>query len=311
MRVVITGGAGFIGSHLSESYLNDGHHVVAVDNLLTGSEDNIQHLIDHPNFEYVRHDVIDGIDIAGDVDGILHFASPASPPHYLKMPVETLRVGAEATYHCLNMAVKKNARFLMASTSEIYGDPLEHPQAETYHGNVSTIGPRGVYDEAKRYAESMTMAYHRSLGVETRIVRIFNTYGPRMNMDDGRVVPNFIVQALRGEPLTVYGDGMQTRSFQYVDDLVRGVRRLLECNYAGPVNIGNPVEITIKQFAEIVNEVTGNEAGIIMKPTDRIEDDPQRRQPDISLAKRELDWEPIVDLREGLAKTMIYFKELI
>lgn len=311
LRVVITGGAGFIGSHLSDSYLGDGHSVVAVDNLLTGSEANVQHLTGNPNFQYMKHDVIDGIDIDGDVDVVLHFASPASPPHYLKMPIETLRVGAEGTYHCLNLAMRKNARFLLASTSEIYGDPLEHPQVESYYGNVSTIGPRGVYDEAKRYAESMTMAYNRSMGVETRIVRIFNTYGPRMNMADGRVVPNFIVQSLRGEPLTVYGDGMQTRSFQYVDDLVRGVRRLIECDYAGPVNIGNPVEITIKQFAEIVNEVTGNTAGVIMKPTDRIKDDPQRRQPDISLAKRELGWEPQVDLKAGLEKTMQYFRELV
>ena len=311
MRVLITGGAGFIGSHLSESFLQDGWQVIAVDNLLTGSEKNIQHLKDNPNFEYVHQNVSDPFDVSGALDAVLHFASPASPPHYLKMPIETMRVGAMGTYNCLELAKAKQARFLMASTSEIYGDPEQHPQQETYYGNVNSIGVRSVYDEAKRYAESMTMAYHRTYDLPTRIVRIFNTYGPRMNQQDGRVVPNFIVQALRGEPLTIYGEGEQTRSFQYVDDLIRGVRALLDSDYVYPVNIGNPKEITIKQFAEIVNEVTGNTAGVTYIAESRIKGDPERRRPAIERAKQELDWEPAVDLRDGLKKTTEYFKDRI
>jgi dTDP-glucose 4,6-dehydratase len=311
LRVLITGGAGFIGSHLSESFLDDDYDVIAVDNLLTGSESNIKHLYEHPNFRFINQDVIDGVNVDEDLDIVLHFASPASPPHYLEKPIETLRVGAEGTYHLLNLAYRKQAKFILASTSEIYGDPLIHPQVETYNGNVSPIGVRSVYDEAKRYAEAITMAYHREKGVSTRIVRIFNTYGPRMNLADGRVVPNFIVQALRGEPLTVYGDGEQTRSFQYVDDLVRGVRCLLDSDYHLPVNIGNPKEITIKQFAEIVNDVTDNAGGIILKPLDRIPDDPQRRRPDITLAKEAIGWVPMFELKTGLEKTAQYFKTLV
>ncbi len=308
LRVLITGGAGFIGSHLSDSFLNDGHSVIAVDNLLTGSESNIQHLLNNPNFQYIKHDVIQPLDVDGSLDAILHFASPASPPHYLKMPIETLRVGSEGTYHCVELALKKNARFMIASTSEIYGDPLVHPQVEDYFGNVNVIGPRSVYDEAKRYAEAMTMAYHRTFGLDTRILRIFNTYGPRMNHEDGRVVPNFIMQSLRGQPLTIYGDGSQSRSFQYVDDLVSGIRCLLDSNFNEPVNIGNPNEITIKQFAEVVNDITGNPGGVILQPQHRIADDPQRRQPNITRAREALGWEPRIDLQDGLARTIEYFK---
>jgi len=311
LRVLITGGAGFIGSHLSESFLEDGHQVLAIDNLLTGNEKNIQHLQDNPNFEYRNLNVSDPFDIEGPLDAILHFASPASPPHYLQMPIETLRVGAMGTYNCLEIARAKGAHFLVASTSEIYGDPLEHPQKETYYGNVNSVGVRSVYDEAKRYAESMTIAYNRTYGLPTRIVRIFNTYGPRMNHEDGRVVPNFIVQALRKKPLTIYGKGDQTRSFQYVDDLVRGIRLLLDSDYIYPVNIGNPVEHTISEFAEIVNEVVNNEAGVIYQPDERVAGDPERRRPAIQRAKEELGWEPAVDLREGLEKTAAYFREWV
>jgi dTDP-glucose 4,6-dehydratase len=309
MRVLITGGAGFIGSHLCERFLAEGHEVVAMDNLLTGSTDNIAHLNGHDRFRFVKHDISNYIYIAGPLDAIMHFASPASPIDYLELPIQTLKVGSLGTHNALGLAMAKGARFLLASTSEVYGDPLIHPQPETYWGNVNPVGPRGVYDEAKRFAEAITMAYHRYHGLETRIVRIFNTYGPRMRLNDGRVVPNFIQQALRQEPLTVYGDGQQTRSFQYVSDLVEGLYRLLQSDEVEPVNIGNPHEFTIRDFAELVNKVTENPAGIVVKPELRIQDDPQTRQPDIAKARRILDWEPKVQLAEGIQKTVPYFRE--
>ncbi|MBI5669847.1 MAG: SDR family oxidoreductase [Chloroflexi bacterium] len=310
MRVLITGGAGFLGSHLCDRFLAEGHSVIAMDNLITGNTRNIAHLAGNPNFYFIRHDVTNYIYIAGPVDAVLHFASPASPIDYLKLPIQTLKVGALGTHNALGLALNKGAKFLLASTSEVYGDPLVHPQKEDYPGNVDPIGPRGVYDEAKRFAEAITMAYHRYHGVDTRIVRIFNTYGPRMRLADGRVVPNFIAQALRGEPLTVYGDGSQTRSFQYMSDLIEGIYRLLLSNYNEPVNIGNPVEMTILQFAETVNAVTGNNAGIVFKD-ERIKGDPQVRQPDISRAREILNWEPKVQLREGLEPTIAYFREVL
>ncbi|MAU11250.1 MAG: NAD-dependent dehydratase [Anaerolineaceae bacterium] len=309
MRVVITGGAGFIGSHLADRFLAEGHRVVALDNLITGSLTNIEHNMGNTQFEFIHHDVSNFIHVKGDVDAVLHFASPASPPDYLMYPIPTLKVGALGTHNALGLACAKGARFLLASTSEIYGNPLEHPQKETYAGNVDPIGPRGVYDEAKRYAEAITMAYHRYHGLETRIVRIFNTYGPRMRLDDGRVVPNFIGQAIRGEPLTVYGNGEQTRCFQYVDDLVEGLFRLLASDYSDPVNIGTTREITMKEFAEIVNKVSGNEAGILYKDGLRIEGDPQTRRPDTTRAKEVLDWEPVIELEEGLRRTIAYFRK--
>jgi dTDP-glucose 4,6-dehydratase len=308
VRVLITGGAGFIGSHLCDYFLARDHEVIAMDSLLTGSTDNIAHLAGHARFRFVKHDVTNYIYVEGPLDAILHFASPASPIDYLELPIQTLKVGSLGTHNALGLAKAKNARFLLASTSEVYGDPLIHPQPETYWGNVNPVGPRGVYDEAKRFAEAMTMAYQRFHQVETRIVRIFNTYGPRMRLADGRVVPNFIQQALREEPLTVYGDGQQTRSFQYVSDLVEGLYRLLLSNEAEPVNIGNPHEFTIRAFAELVNEVTNNPAGIIVKPDLRIEDDPQTRQPDISKALRQLGWSPRVELDEGIRLTVPYFR---
>lgn len=311
MRVLITGAAGFLGSHLSDRFLAEGHSVIGMDNLITGNARNIAHLAGHERFLFIKHDVTNYIYIKGDLDAVLHFASPASPDDYLKYPIQTLKVGALGTHNALGLALAKHARFLLASTSEIYGDPLEHPQKETYVGNVDAIGPRGVYDEAKRFAEAMTMAYHRTHGLETRIVRIFNTYGPRMRLDDGRAVPNFIGQALRGEPLTVYGDGAQTRSFQYVDDLVEGIYRLLLSSFPDPVNIGNPDERTILEFAQVVNEITSNPAGILFKPDARIKGDPQTRQPDITRARNILNWEPKVDLREGLRRTIEYFKEIL
>ncbi len=313
MRVLITGGAGFLGSHLADRFLTEGHSVIAMDNLITGNTDNIAHLVGRPDFRFVKHDVSNYIYIDGPIDAVLNFASPASPIDYLKYPIQTLKVGALGTHNALGVAKAKGARFLQASTSEIYGDPLVHPQREDYVGNVSTIGPRGVYDEAKRFAEAMVMAYHRYHGVDTRMVRIFNTFGERMRLDDGRVVPNFIGQALRGEPLTVYGDGGQSRSFCYFSDLIDGIYRLLTipatedtCN---PVNIGNPREMTILEFAQIVNQITNNPAGIVYKKQDRIQDDPQRRQPDITRARALLKWEPRVALDEGLARTIRYFEK--
>jgi dTDP-glucose 4,6-dehydratase len=310
LRVLITGAAGFVGSHLCDRFLAEGHEVVGMDNLITGAMRNIAHLIEHPNFTFIHHDVTQHIHIDGALDAILHFASPASPIDYLKLPIQTLKVGALGTHNTLGLARAKGARYLLASTSEIYGDPLVHPQPETYVGNVDAIGPRGVYDEAKRFAEAMTMAYHRAHGVDTRIVRIFNTYGPRMRLNDGRVVPNFIAQALKGEPLTVYGDGRQTRSFQYIDDLIEGVYRLLHSDYTQPVNIGTPFEKSILEFAEIVNELTGNSAGIIFKD-ERIQGDPQTRRPDTTRARTLLDWEPQVDLYDGLRRTIAYFREVL
>jgi dTDP-glucose 4,6-dehydratase len=310
VRVLITGGAGFLGSHLVDRFLAEGHSVIAMDNLITGNTRNIEHQVGNPNFSFIKHDVTNYIYISGPIDAVLHFASPASPIDYLKLPIQTLKVGSLGTHNALGLALAKKARFLLASTSEIYGDPLEHPQKESYPGNVDPIGPRGVYDEAKRFAEAITMAYHRYHGVDTRIVRIFNTYGPRMRLADGRVVPNFIAQALRGEPLTVYGDGSQTRSFQYVSDLIEGLYRLLASDFNEPVNIGNPDEMTILQFAEAVNDITGNKAGIVYKD-ERIKGDPQTRQPDITRARDILKWEPKVKLREGLEKTIAYFREVV
>ncbi|MEO1287148.1 MAG: UDP-glucuronic acid decarboxylase family protein [Chloroflexota bacterium] len=311
MRILVTGGAGFVGSHLVDRFIAEGHRVVAMDNLITGSADNLQHHFGNPNFEFIHHDVSNYIHVAGELDGIFHFASPASPIDYLKYPIQTLKVGALGTHNALGLAKAKGARFLLASTSEIYGDPLVHPQTEDYAGNVDPIGPRGVYDEAKRYAEALVMAYHRTHGVETRIVRIFNTYGPRMRLDDGRVVPNFIGQSLRGEPLTIYGDGKQTRCFQYVDDLVEGVYRLFNSDFSDPVNIGTRHEISIAEFAEIVNEIANNQGGVVYKEELRIEGDPQTRQPDTSRAKEVLDWEPQVSLPDGLVKTLTYFRKVV
>ena len=308
MRVLITGGAGFLGSHLSDRFLAEGHTVIAMDNLITGNTDNIAHLAGHERFSFIKHDVTNYIFVGGPLDAILHFASPASPVDYMELPIQTLKVGALGTHKALGLAKEKGARFLLASTSEVYGDPQVHPQPESYYGYVNPVGPRGVYDEAKRFAEAMTMAYHTYHGVETRIVRIFNTYGPRMRLRDGRVVPNFIQQALRGEPLTAYGDGSQTRSFQYVDDLVEGIYRLLHSTEVDPVNIGNPGEFTIREFAELVNELTGNRAGIVYKDL-RTRDDPQVRQPDITRAKAVLGWEPRISLEEGLRRTIPWFRD--
>jgi dTDP-glucose 4,6-dehydratase len=308
LRVLITGGAGFLGSHLCDLFLANGYEVVALDNLITGSVDNIAHLAGNQSFKFIHHDVSNYIFVDGPIDAVLHFASPASPPDYLKYPIQTLKVGALGTHNALGVAKHKGARFLLASTSEIYGDPLVHPQTEDYPGNVDTIGPRGVYDEAKRYGESLTMAYHREHGIETRIVRIFNTYGPRMNLEDGRVVPNFIKQALNGEPLTVYGDGSQTRSFCYYSDLIEGIFRLLNSDFVEPVNIGNPAEMTILEFAHVVNTLTDNPGGIILQEDARIEGDPQTRRPDITRARELLDWEPKVQLADGLRETIESFK---
>lgn len=308
MRVLITGGAGFLGSHLADRFLKEGHEVVVIDNFITGDKRNLEHLAGNQRFLFIEHNVSNFIFVPGNVDAVLHFASPASPIDYLKHPIATLKVGSLGTHNALGLAKAKGAKFLLASTSEIYGDPLIHPQTEDYAGNVNTIGPRGVYDEAKRFAEAMTMAYQRVHGMETRIVRIFNTYGPRMRLDDGRVVPNFIGQALRGEALTVYGDGSQTRSFCYVSDLVEGIYRLLNSDYGEPVNIGNPHEMTILEFAKVVNAVTENPAGIVIQEDKLIEGDPKIRRPDITRAKQILSWEPTVSLEEGLAKTIAYFR---
>ena len=311
MRVLITGGAGFIGSHLCDRFLRDGHSVVAMDNLITGSTDNIAHLAGNRSFEFIYHDVSNFIHVPGPVDAVLHFASPASPMDYLKYPIQTLKVGALGTHNALGLARAKDARFFLASTSEVYGDPLVHPQSESYAGNVDPVGPRGVYDEAKRYAEALVMAYHRQHKMDTRIVRIFNTYGPRMRLDDGRVVPNFIGQAVRGEALTVYGDGSQTRSFQYIDDLVEAVVRLLRSDYVEPVNIGTTREISILDFAKIVNRVADNRAGIIFADGSRIDGDPQTRRPDTSRAHEVLNWRPKVELEHGLEWTFDYFRSVL
>jgi len=311
LRVLITGGAGFLGSHLCDKFLAEGHTVIAMDNLITGSVRNIEHLAGNERFLFIKHDVTNYIYIEGEVDAVLHFASPASPIDYLKFPIPTLKVGALGTHKVLGLSKDKGAAFLLASTSEIYGDPQVHPQPETYWGLVDPIGPRGVYDEAKRFAEAMAMAYHRYHDVNTHIARIFNTYGPRMRLDDGRVVPNFIGQALRGEPLTIYGDGLQTRSFCYVSDLIEGLYWLLMSGENDPVNLGNPHELNIIQFAELINELTGNDAGMVFEEGKRIEGDPQTRKPDISKAKQVLDWEPKVDIREGLQRTIEHFRKRI
>lgn len=309
MRILITGGAGFIGSHLCDYFLARGDEVIALDNFITGSADNFAQLQNHPRFRFVRQDVTDYLRVEGYLDAVLHFASPASPHAYIAYPIQTLKVGALGTHKACGLARAKGARFLLASTSEVYGDPLVHPQPEDYWGNVNPIGPRGVYDEAKRFAEAMTLAYHRAHDLNVRIARIFNTYGPRNALDDGRVVPNFIGQALRGEPLTVHGDGSQTRSFCYASDLIEGIARLLDSDETTPVNIGNPNEMTILTFAQKINALTGNRAGIIFRP--RPVDDPSRRCPDISKARRVLGWEPNVSLDEGLEKTIAYFAERI
>jgi len=309
VRILITGVAGFLGSNLADRLVAEGHDVVGLDNFITGSPDNISHLLAHERFTFHRYDVTDFIYVAGSLDGVLHFASPASPIDYLKLPIQTLKVGSLGTHKALGLAKDKQARFLLASTSEVYGDPAVHPQPESYWGHVNPVGPRGVYDEAKRFAEAMTMAYHRYHGVDTRIARIFNTYGPRMRQSDGRVVSNFCVQALRGESLTIYGDGSQTRSFCYVDDLVEGIYRLFNSDHVEPVNIGNPTEYTVRQLAELVLELTGSGAELERQPLP--EDDPKVRQPDISLARELLGWEPRIELREGLQRTLAYFSSLL
>jgi len=307
-KVLITGAAGFLGSHLCDRFLKEGYFVIGMDNFITGDKKNFQHLKTNKNFEFIKHDVTEFIKIEGNLDYILHFASPASPIDYLKIPIQTLKVGSLGTHNLLGLAKAKNARILIASTSEVYGDPLVHPQTEDYYGNVNTIGPRGVYDEAKRFQESITMAYHRFHGLETRIVRIFNTYGPRMRLNDGRVIPAFMGQALRGEDLTVFGDGSQTRSFCYVDDQIEGIYRLLLSDYKSPVNIGNPHEITIKEFAEEIISLTGTSQTLIYK--DLPIDDPLQRQPNINLAKKVLNWEPKIGRKEGMKITFKYFKSL-
>ena len=307
MRVMVTGAAGFLGSHLCDRFLHEGHDVIGLDNLITGNIRNLEHLSGNPRFRFIKHDVTEYIFLSGPLDAILHFASPASPIDYLELPIQTLKVGALGTHKVLGLAHEKGARLLIASSSEVYGDPLVHPQPETYWGNVNPIGPRGVYDEAKRFGEALTMAYHRSHGVDTKIVRIFNTYGPRMRAADGRVVPAFINQALTGTPLTIFGDGTQTRSFCFVADLIEGIYRLLLSDLNEPCNIGNPHEMTIKQFAESILRLTGSKSEIIYEPLPT--DDPQVRQPNISLAREKLGWEPSVSLDEGLARTIEYFQE--
>jgi dTDP-glucose 4,6-dehydratase len=308
-RVLITGGAGFLGSHLCDRFIKEGMSVIAMDNLSTGDIRNIEHLMPQPDFEFHNYDVTKYVHVKGDLDYIMHFASPASPIDYLKMPIPTLKVGALGTHNLLGLALAKNARILVASTSEVYGDPKVHPQNEDYWGNVNPVGPRGVYDEAKRFLEAMTMGYHNFHGLETRIVRIFNTYGPRMRLNDGRALPAFISQALRGEDITVFGDGSQTRSFTYVDDLVEGIFRLLMSDYAYPVNIGNPEEITIMEFAEEIVRLTGSKSKIIYKELP--EDDPKQRKPDITRAKEILKWGPQYSRAEGLKPTLDYFKKAV
>ena len=309
MKVLITGAAGFLGSHLTDRFLADGHSVIGVDNFITGHPENIAHLAGNSRFSLMRHNISEYTAVDGPLDGVLHFASPASPVDYLEHPIQTLKVGSLGTHNALGIALAKKARFFLASTSEVYGDPLVHPQPESYWGNVNPIGPRGVYDEAKRFAEAMTMAYHRFHGVDTRIVRIFNTYGPRMRPRDGRVVSNFIVQALNNEPLTIYGDGSQTRSFCFMDDEIDGIYRLFNNGDSAPTNIGNPVEYTVKQLAEIVVELTGTASPIVYKPLP--EDDPKVRQPDITRARTMLGWEPKVDVREGVRRTIEFFRTLV
>ena len=306
MRILLTGGAGFLGSHLAERLLKEGHQVVCMDNLITGNTDNIAHLSGNENFEFIKHDVSKYIYVKGKIDAVMHFASPASPIDYLEHPIKTLKVGSLGTHNALGVAKEHNARFLLASTSEVYGDPLVNPQPETYWGNVNPIGPRGVYDEAKRFGEAITLAYHRAHGVDTKIVRIFNTFGERMRVHDGRVVPNFVDQALKGEPLTVYGDGAQTRSFCYVSDLVEGIYRLLNSDLNEPVNIGNPREMSIVQFAEKIIELTGSASKIVYE--DLPINDPKVRRPDITKAKEKLGWEPVVELEDGLKRTIAFFK---
>ncbi len=308
MRILLTGGAGFIGSHLTDRLLSEGHEVVAMDNLVTGDISNIAHHRSNPKFEFIHHDVSNHIHVAGHLDWVLHFASPASPIDYLQLPIQTLKVGALGTHNAVGLAKAKGAKFFLASTSEVYGDPLVHPQPEDYWGNVNPIGPRGVYDEAKRYAEAISFAYHRVHQVDVRVIRIFNTYGPRNRVNDGRVVPTFINQALRGEAISVFGKGQQTRSFQYVADLVNGVRRLMDVPYNRPVNIGNPREMTILQFAELILQLTGSSSTIEYKPLP--EDDPKTRQPDIARAKAILNWEPVVPVEEGLKKTIDWYQQL-
>jgi dTDP-glucose 4,6-dehydratase len=314
MRVLITGAAGFLGSHLSDRLLAEGHAVIGMDNFITGNPQNLAHLAGNPKFSFIRHDVSNYIFVPGRIDAVMHFASPASPNKdsprgYVNLPIQTMKAGALGTHNTLGVAREHNARYLLASTSEIYGDPLEHPQTESYWGHVNPIGERSVYDEAKRFAEALTMAYHRFHGINTAIVRIFNTYGPRMHIDDGRVVPNFLKQALQREPLTVYGDGSQTRSFCYVSDLVDGIYRLLMSGEHAPVNIGNPVETSILEFAEAINLLTANPAGIEYRTLSRTEGDPQRRRPDNTRARIVLDWEPLVQLDEGLRRTLPYFRQ--
>ncbi len=314
MRILITGAAGFLGSHLCDRMLAEGHKVVGMDNFVTGNRENLVHLVRNKDFTFKRHDVSEPITVPGKLDAVLHFASPASPNPaspfgYPNLPVETLKAGSLGTFNTLDLALVNQARYLFASTSEVYGDPLEHPQAETYWGHVNPVGPRSMYDEAKRFSEALVMAYLRTKNADTRIVRIFNTYGPRMRLDDGRVVPSFIQQALRSEPLTIYGDGMQTRSFCYVDDLVDGIYRLLLSDEHLPVNIGNPNETSILDFAETINRLTGNQAGVDYSPDDRMDSDPQRRRPDISRARNLLNWEPKVDVEAGLTRTIASFKE--
>jgi dTDP-glucose 4,6-dehydratase len=307
MRVLVTGGAGFIGSHLCEFFLGRGARVLCMDNFITGSPENVAHLEGRPDFTFVRHDVTQYIDVDGPLDWVLHFASPASPRDYMELPIQTLKVGALGTHRALGVAKAKRAGFLLASTSEVYGDPLEHPQREAYWGNVNPVGPRGVYDEAKRFAEALTMAYHRAHGVDTRIVRIFNTHGPRMRLRDGRAIPAFITQALAGQPVTVFGDGSQTRSFQYIDDLIEGVRRLIETPVHEPVNIGNPQEITLLELAKLILRLTGGRSEIVFQPLPV--DDPRVRQPDITRARTLLGWEPRFDIDQGLRLTIDWFRE--
>lgn len=309
MRILITGGAGFIGSHMADRLIGEGHQVVAMDNLVTGDTSNIAHHRSNPGFEFIFHDVSNHIHVTGPLDWVLHFASPASPIDYLQLPIQTLKVGAMGTHNALGLAKAKGARFLLTSTSEVYGDPLVHPQHEEYWGNVNPVGPRGVYDEAKRYAEALSMAYHRQHGLDVRIVRIFNTYGPRNRVNDGRVVPTFINQALRDQPITVFGEGQQTRSFQYVDDLINGIRRLMETPFNKPVNIGNPNEMTILQFAELIIRLTGSRSEIVYRPLP--EDDPKTRRPDITRAREVLGWEPTIPVEEGIGRTIDWYRSLL